>query len=214
MSIEELTNGLHAIKPFIQRIADGTRLSFEEAWTVVMFYKQHKDTDAFVDYVENVPRSEFGKLLEDVKRLKTETASFLHIYNSAKDRFKSFDPKPIFNEHLQPSLSEYKAAQEKATAAWQDFKELHNKLDMPEHYYSKEELPKIWELHEQKKALHEECSKRTKELFDIYDKERRKTSPLSVFRLSALVMMVYDVDMLSKALIEDLEELKGKEGTL
>ena len=69
----------------------------------------------------------------------------------------------------------------------------------------------MWKLHAEKKAAYDECSKRTKELFAVYDRERRRTAGLFNFNLSGLVMMAYTLDNLTKALIDDLQRLKGKE---
>lgn len=212
MVIKQLTIDLAATIPLLQRIADGNPLSFDEAWSLVTIYKRYKDSDKFIDYVESVPKSEFGKLRDDVAALSKETGNILNIYNGAKEQFKDFDAKAIYKQHLEPLMSEYEQAQEVSTKAYKEYKDLDNSLDLPELRYNKDELPHMWKLHAQKKEYSDKCSKRTKELFEVYDRERRRTAGLLNFKLSALVMLVYSLDEMSRALLADLNDIVGKEG--
>ena len=211
MVIDDLISGLQAINPIITAIADGRQLTFDEAWQLVLFYKHNKDTDEFVEYVEGLPVSDYPALLNDVKMLQSETADLLNTYYNNRSRFEAFDAKAIYHEHLEPMLSAYKAAQDKSVAAYKDYKEIDNSLDMAELRYSKDELEKMRKSHAEKKAYSDESSKRAKELFEVYDRERRRTAWLHGFKLSALVMMVYTYDTMAKALIEDLTRIVGKE---
>lgn len=211
MATIDLISGFEAIMPILRAIADSQQLSFGEAWRLVTFYKRYRNIDAFIDYVEEVPVENYPELLADAISLDKETSEILHIYNVSKAQLTSFDPKTVYKEHLEPMKSEYQSAQEKSAAAYKEYKSLDNSLDMAELHYSKEELPRMWKLHAEKKAAYDECSKRTKELFAVYDRERRRTAGLFNFNLSGLVMMAYTLDNLTKALIDDLQRLNGKE---
>lgn len=103
MTIERLTSDFHSSIPILQKIADGQTLSFDEAWLLVTIYKRYKDTDAFVDYVEDMPRSEYAKLRDDVEALAKETTAILNIYYGAKEQFRNFETTDILEEHLRPS---------------------------------------------------------------------------------------------------------------
>lgn len=212
MYIKQLTRNLAATIPLLQRIADGKRLSFDEAWSLVTIYKRYKDSDKFIDYVESLPKSVFGKLRDDVTALRKETGTILHIYSGSKEQFKNFDAKAIYKQHLEPLKSAYEQAKEVSIKAYKEYKELDNNLDVPELRFSEDELPHIWEQHAQKKEYSDKCSKHTKELFEVYDRERRRTAGLFNFKLSALVMLVYSLDEMSKALLADLNDIVEKEG--
>lgn len=69
----------------------------------------------------------------------------------------------------------------------------------------------MWEMHAQKKEYSDKCSKHTKDLFEVYDRERRRTAGLFNFKLSSLVMLVYSLDEMSRALLADLNDIIGKE---
>lgn len=211
MVIEKLSMDLKTIKPTLNKIAYGEKLSFDEAWLLVTIYNRCRNTDAFIDYVEETPKSEFYNLQKKVSALNKETAAILAIYYDAKEQFQTFNAKAIYKEHLEPMKSAYQQAQELSAKAYKDYKELDNSLDMPELHYTSEELPKAWALHTQKKVCYDQCSKRTKELFEVYDRERRRTSRLFTFKLSSLVMLVYSLDEMSKALLADFDDIKGKE---
>lgn len=209
--IELLTTDLAAALPILQRIAERRALPFDEAWSLVTIYKRYKDTDKFIDYVESVSKSEYADLQKDIADLDNETTAILQIYYGAREQFKDFDAKTIYKEHLEPLKSAYEQAQEVSSKAYKDYKELDNSLDMPELRYSNDELPHMWELHAQKKEHSYKCSKRTKELFEVYDRERRRTAGLFNFKISAFVMLVYSLDEMSKALLADLNDIIGKE---
>lgn len=210
--MEYLISDLSSSIPILQKISDGQKLSFDEAWSLVTLYKKYKDTDSIVDYVEGTPKSGYTQLRVDVEDLVKETTAILNIYYSAKKQFKDFDAKALYKKHLEPLKSTYEQAQEVSAKAYKDYKEVDNSLDMPEARYSKEELPRMWGLHAQKKEYVDKCSKRTKELFKVYDRERRRTARLFNFKLSAFVMLVYSLNEMSKALLADLNDIEGKEG--
>mgnify|MGYP006053923669 CR=1 FL=1 len=212
MTMEYLISDLSSSIPILQKISDGQKLSFDEAWSLVTLYKKYKDTDSIVDYVEGTPKSGYTQLRVDVEDLVKETTAILNIYYSAKKQFKDFDAKALYKKYLEPLKSTYEQAQEVSAKAYKDYKEVDNSLDMPEARYSKEELPRIWGLHAQKKEYADKCSKRTKELFMVYDRERRRTARLFNFKLSAFVMLVYSLNEMSKALLADLNDIEGKEG--
>lgn len=211
MDFEQLTTDLAATIPLLQKIANKQPLPFDGAWSLVTIYKRYKYSDEFIDYVESVPKSEYGKLHDDVAVLSKETGAILDIYYGAKEQFKNFDAKAIYKQHLEPLKSEYEQVQEASTKAYKEYKELDNSLDMPELRYNKDELPHMWELHAQKKEYSDKCSKHTKELFEVYDRERKRTAGLFNFKLSALVMLVYSLDEMSRALLADLNDIIGKE---
>lgn len=209
--IELLTTDLATALPILQRIADERVLPFDEAWSLVIKYKRYKDTDKFIDYVESVSKSEYANLQKEVADLSNETTAILHIYYGAREQFRDFDAKAIYKKHLEPLKSAYEQAKDVSTEAYKDYKELDNSLDTPELRYSKDELPRMWELHAKKKEYSDKCSKRTKELFEVYDRERRRTAGLFNFKISAFVMLVYSLDEMSKALLADLNDIIGKE---
>ncbi len=141
--ITELTSGLHDLMPILRAIADRQQLSFGEAWLLVTFCKRYKNTDAFIDYVEEVPLEDYPELLAEAISLEKESSEILHIYNVSKGQFSSFDPKIIYKEHLEPMKSEYQSALEKSAAAYKEYKDLDNSLDMAELHYCKDELPRM-----------------------------------------------------------------------
>lgn len=209
--IEELTKALQIVEPILNKIANGTELSFDEAWALVTIYKRYRNIDTFVDYVEETQKSEYVKLRNNVATLAKETSAILHIYYGSKELFKSFDPKPIYKMHLQPSYSAYQDAQVQSVKAYEDFKPIQSSMDFPELHYTEEEIPHMWEIYNRKKEFSDMCSKCAKELFEVYDRERRRTAELFNFKLSAFVMLVYSLDSMAKALLADLNDIVGKE---
>lgn len=137
MTIEELTKALQTAEPILNKIADGQPLSFDEAWSLVTIYKRYRNTDAFVDYVEGTPRSEYAKLRSDVAALAKETSAILDLYYGAKEQFRDFETTSILEEHLRPSYAAYCQAQEESVKAYDDFKPIQNSMDFPELHSSK-----------------------------------------------------------------------------
>lgn len=211
MNIRQLTIGIHTTVPLLQKIVKGQSLSFDEAWTLVTIYKMYRNTETFVDYVEDIPKSEYAKLQEDVKDLSRETSAILNIYYDAKEQFRGFETTDIYEEHLKPSYTAYREAQKESIKAYADFKPIQNSMDFPELHYSKEEIPHMWEVYNEKKEYSDECSRRTKELFEVYDRERRRTAGLFNFKMSSFIMLVYSLNEMSNALLVDLNEITGKE---
>lgn len=209
--ISQLSNAIHSAITLLQEIANEQPLSFDEAWSLVTIYKRYKDTDKFIDYIEECQQSEHVELLSDLLELHHETSKALTIYYAAKDKFRSFDPKPIYKLHLEPSYTDYQQAKEASIKAYDDFKPIQKNMDFPELHYSKEEIPAMWEVYNKKKEYSDSCSKHTKALFEVYDRERRRTAGLYGFKLSAMVMLIYSIDSMAKALIADLNDIIGKE---
>lgn len=86
---------------------------------------------------------DYPELLAEAIFLEKESSEILHIYNVSKGQFSSFDPKIIYKEHLEPMKSEYQSALEKSAAAYKEYKDLDNSLDMAELHYCKDELPRM-----------------------------------------------------------------------
>lgn len=165
--IIQLSNAIRTAIPIIQKIADGQPLSFDEAWALVNIYKRYKDTEKFIDYIEECQEAEHVELLSDLLELHRETKGVLDIYYAVKNKFRFFDPKPIYKQHLEPSYTAYQQAKEVSIKAYDDFKPIQNSMDFPELHYSKEEIPTMWEVYNKKKEYSDSCSKRTKELFEF-----------------------------------------------
>lgn len=94
MVFKELTDRLRAINPIFKKISEGKELSFEEAWSLVVFFKQNKDFHAF-DGVELVPESKFPQLLEEARLLNNETNGILHLYYVKMPEFAALNAKAI-----------------------------------------------------------------------------------------------------------------------
>lgn len=71
--MEYLISDLSSSIPILQKISDGQKLSFDEAWSLVTLYKKYKDTDSIVDYVEGTPKSGYTQLRVKVENLVKET---------------------------------------------------------------------------------------------------------------------------------------------
>lgn len=72
-------------------------------------------------------------------------------------------------------------------------------------------MPIRLQIYNEKKEYSDKCSKRTKELFEVYDRERRRTAGLFNFKMSAFIMLVYSLNEMNKALLADLNDIAGKE---
>lgn len=73
MIMEYLISYLSSSIPILQKISDGQKLFFDEAWSLVTLYKKYKDTDSIVDYVEDTPKSGYTQLRVEVENLVKET---------------------------------------------------------------------------------------------------------------------------------------------
>ena len=73
--MEYLISDLSSSIPILQKISDGQKLSFDEAWPLVTLYKKYKDTDSIVDYVEDTPKSGYTQLRVEVENLVKETTA-------------------------------------------------------------------------------------------------------------------------------------------
>ena len=73
MTMEYLIPDLSSSIPILQKISDGQKLSFDEAWSLVTLYKKYKDTDSIVDHVEDTPKSGDTQLRVEVENLVKET---------------------------------------------------------------------------------------------------------------------------------------------
>ena len=71
--MEYLISDLSSSIPILQKISDGQKLSFDEAWSLVTLYKKYKDTDSIVDHVEDTPKSGYTQLRVEVENLVKET---------------------------------------------------------------------------------------------------------------------------------------------
>ena len=105
MTMEYLISDLRSSIPILKKIADGQILSFDEAWSLVTIYKRYRNSSAFVDYVEDTPKSEYAELQAQLQE-SVDAPAADHPNNTTKRYMKkgrSFTP---LNCALNPLIFE------------------------------------------------------------------------------------------------------------
>ena len=144
---------LHAVNELLKKYVSGQTLSFEEKRELWLFYRDHKDTNAIIDYVLGEGGSNPDLLLHDTKQLLAKAEAFIEVYKASGSLISSFETKSDCDRYLKPFKDAWESEKEKAHDLWMEYQEISHRIDfMP---YSDPEF----------KPLDEKCD-RLKEEYD------------------------------------------------
>lgn len=195
-------SGLHAVNELLKKYVSGQTLSFEEKRELWLFYRDHKDTNAIIDYVLGEGGSNPDLLLHDTKQLLAEAEAFIEVYKASGSLISSFETKSDCDRYLKPFKDAWESEKEKAHDLWMEYQEISHRIDfMP---YSDPEFKPLDEKCDRLKEEYDKVHAHVNELYEIHRKEILALSGLYYFDIAFLNVLVHRLSEIAKCIIADI----------
>lgn len=193
---------LHAVNGLVKKYVSKHALSFEEKRELWLFYRDHKDTNAIIDYVLDEGGNNPDQLLHDTKELLAETETFMGVYKASGSLFSSFETKSDCDQYLKPFKDAWEAEKEKAHDIWMEYQEICHRIDfMP---YSDPEFKPLDEKCDKLKEEYDKAHAHVNKLYEVHRKELLGLSGLYYFDLEFLNVLAHRLSEIAKCIIEDI----------
>lgn len=201
--IYDIANRLLNINKILEDYVSKGEMSFNDAWSIYVFYKEYKDTGKIIDYIETELKSGSQDFLKDIEKLLAESSHFLKLYSSNKHTFENLNFQMICRKHLSVFYKKALDAQDVSIEANEKYKILNNRLDR-EGTWGDEE-PKMWKEHAKLKEESTKLGLHTQALFLAHRNEQQRTSGLFCLKIGAVVMFVSVLKQMATIVIEEYE---------
>ena len=205
MSIAQITSRLQQVNSILRCCGNGS-LSFDDALTLAVFYRDYSDTNSLIESAEKEAAEDADRLLTNTVSLLSEIEKFSAVGVAG---IQSVDFEQLFEDYLKPFEVCYESAKTISTTLWQEYSAISNRLDF---------LPLDSDEY---KALHAECDAKkteydtahsqTNQFYDMWQSERQRCFCVYTFKPLHLEVLVNRLKDISESIIADIKRIKEEE---
>ena len=173
-TLNRTVSTLHTVSSLLTKFAQEGDLCFADKLQLATLCDELRDTNAVIECAEQEAETNIRQLQEDAKAMKEETESIAQTIATNKQLFASIDCKAACDAHLHPFESAYNDTMQRATALWQEYTAMSNRLDMTD--MQSEEYKTLDADCDAKKAEYDKAHAEVESLHAKYDAERKWNS--------------------------------------
>lgn len=210
--IQEATDGLRRVNGLLGKYVCDQVLSYEEKRELWLFHKEHKDTNALIDYAEAAAHDNIDLLYEDARRLLSEAENTIAIFTSHEAILSSFESKTAAEHFIEPSKRAYESAREKATEAGGRYDEWRNKLEAIFFGGRHDEEEDAKKKCDESERHYKDLKERNEHFYRIYFEEQRKWAGLYCFDIILLNVLANKLSAISRSIIRDITTIRQEGG--
>ena len=196
---------LHTVSSLLTKFAQEGDLCFADKLQLATLCDELRDTNAIIEYAEQEAKANIRQLQEDAKAMKEEAESIANTIAENKRQFASIDYKAECDAHLHPFESAYNKAMQRATALWQEYTAMSNRLDMTD--MQREEYKTLDADCDAKKAEYDKAHAEVETLHAKYDTERRRIAKLYCFDIAVTELLITKIRQIAEAIIKDITRI-------
>ncbi len=204
--IEVLTDSLQEVNELIESKAKAEEVTFDDASLLAHFYYEYKETNEFIDEVEDRAHHDVGALLVSVTKLQGVIKRFLSLDLTM---WKTVNFVGIEQHHLKNYREKWEKDKSKATELWKKYQSESNCLDMMD--FRSEEFQKLDIQCEKTKTEYDKAHELTEESYGIFRIEQEACAHVHYFEMQFLELWATKMMQIIEAVREDAKRLL-KEG--
>lgn len=204
--IEVLTDSLQEVNELIESKAKAEEVTFEDASLLAHFYYEYKETNEFIDEVEERAHHDVGTLLVCVTKLQGVINRFLSLDLTM---WKTFDFVGIEQRHLKTYRKKWEKNKDKATELWKKYQSESNRLDMID--FRSEEFRELDILCDKTKSEYDKAHELTEESYERFKIEQEECAHVHYFDMQFLEIWATKMMQITEAVRIDAKRLL-KEG--
>ncbi len=200
---------LHTVSSLLDKFAQEGDLCFADKLQLATLGDELRDTNAIIECAEQEAKTNIHQLQEDAKAMKAEAESIAQTIAVYKQLFTGIDCKAACDAYLHPFESAYNEAVQKATALWQEYTAMSNRLDMTD--MQDEEYKTLDADCDAKKAEYDKAHAGVESLHAKYDAERRRIAKLYYFDITVTELLISKIRQIAEAIIKDITRITQAE---
>ena len=200
---------LHTVSSLLTKFAQEGDLCFADKLQLATLCDELRDTNAIIEYAEQEAKGDIKQLQIDARTLKAEVESIANTIAANKQLFVNIDCKAECDAYLHPFESAYNEAMQKATALWQEYTAISNRLDMTD--MQSEDFNPLDADCDAKKAEYDKAHAEVETLHAKYDAERRCIAKLYYFDIAVTELLISKIRQIAEAIIKDITRITQAE---
>ena len=205
-TLNQTISTLHTISSLLTKFAqEGDLCCFADKLQLATLCDELRDTNAIIECAEQEAKTDIKQLEYDAKTMKEEAECIAHTIVANKQVFASVDCKAECDAHLKPFESVYNDAMQRATALWQEYTAMSNRLDMTDMH--SEEYKTFDADCDTKKTEYDKAHAETESAHAKYEAERRHIAKLYYFDINVTELLIAKVRQIAEAIIKDITRI-------
>ena len=196
---------LHTVSFLLTKFAQEGDLCFADKLQLATLCDELRDTNAIIECAEQDAKMDIRQLQEDAKAMKEKAESIANTIATNKQVLANIDCKAECDAYLHPFESVYNEAMQRATALWQEYTAMSNRLDMTD--MQSEEYKTLDAGCDAKKAEYDKTHAEVETLRAKYDAERRRIAKLYYFDIAVTELLITKIRQIAEAIIKDITRI-------
>ena len=204
-TLNRTISALHTISSLLTQFAQEGDLCFADKLQLAQLCDELRDTNAIIECAEQEAKTNIHQLQEDAKAMKEEAESIAQAIADNKQQIANIDCKAECDAYLHPFESAYNDAMQRATALWQEYTAISNRLDMMD--MQSEEYKTLNAYCDAKKAEYDKAHAEVESFHAKYDAERRRIAKLYYFDITIVELLISKIRQIAEAIIKDITRI-------
>ena len=192
---------LHTVSSLLTKFVQEGDLCFTDKLQLALLCDELRDTNTIIECAEKEANTDIKQLAGDVNVLKDEAEYIANTIADNKKFFTNIDCKAECDAYLNPFESAHTEAMQKATALWQEYSSMSNRLDMMD--MQSEEYKTLDTACNAKKEEYDKAHAEVETLYAKYDAERRRIAKLYYFDITIAELLITKICQIAEAIIKD-----------
>jgi len=208
-TLNRTVSTLHTVSSLLTKFAQEGDLCFADKLQLATLCDELRDTNAIIECAEQEAKTNIHQLQIDAKAMKEKAESIANTITAIKQLFTGIDCKAACDAYLHPFESAYNEATQRATALWQEYTAISNRLDMTD--MQDEEYKTLDADCDAKKAEYDKAHAEVETLHAKYDAERRRIAKLYYFDITVTELLITKIRQIAEAIIKDITRITQAE---
>ena len=200
---------LHTVSSLLTKFAQEGELCFADKLQLATLCDELRDTNNIIECAEQEVKVDIKQLAKEANDIKEEAESIANTIAANKQLFVNINCKAECDAYLHPFEAAYNKAIQKATALWQEYTAMSNRLDMTD--MQSEEYNTLDADCDAKKAEYDKAHAEVETLHAKYDAERRRISKLYYFDITVTELLITKIRQIAEAIIKDITRITQAE---
>ena len=196
---------LHTVSSLLTKFVQEGDLCFTDKLQLALLCDELRDTNTIIECAEKEAKADIKQLTVDANALKNEAENIAHTIADNKQTFANIDCKTECDAYLNPFESAHNEAMQKATALWQEYTAMSNRLDMMD--MQSEEYKTLDAACNDKKEEYDKAHAEVEKFYAKYDAERRRIAKLYYFDISIAELLITKICQIAEAIIKDITRI-------
>ena len=204
-TLNQTISNLHTISSLLNKFAQEGDLCFADKLQLALLCDELRDTNNIIECAEQEAKVDIKQLSKEANDIKEEAESIAQTIATNKQLFASIDCKAECIAYLNPFMSAYNEAMQRATALWQEYSAMSNRLDMTD--MQTDEYKTLDAYCDAKKAEYDKAHAEVELLHAKYDAERRRIAKLYYFDITIVELLISKIRQIAEAIIKDITRI-------